>query len=98
MNQASSFGFSYAGQLPAAGAAMTTEKWTLQRVRLNGGGYDDRGHYWGVGQPLFWYCSPCGQIDGHLRAPRRYRDGRDDTRGAAKDAVRALFPHAQFYR
>lgn len=27
----------------------------LRRVRLNSGGYDAGGSYWGVGQPLYWY-------------------------------------------
>ena len=29
-------------------------KVTLQRIRLNQGGYDRCGAYWGVGCPLYW--------------------------------------------
>ena len=29
----------------------------LRRIRINNGGYDDGGAYWGIGQPLYWYCS-----------------------------------------
>lgn len=29
----------------------------LFRVRLDSGGYDDGGAYWGIGQPL--YCATC---------------------------------------
>ncbi len=28
---------------------------SLTKVRLNRGGYDSRGRYWGVGQPLYQY-------------------------------------------
>lgn len=48
------------------GVAPTTA-FTLRRIRLNNGGYDRGGAYWGVGAPLYWYCAygseqvPCGQ-------------------------------------
>lgn len=35
------------------------DKLTLRRVRLNRGGYDRRGRYWGVAEPLF-----CAEDDG----------------------------------
>lgn len=31
----------------------------LFRVRINGGGYDDGGAYWGIGKPL--YCAQCDE-------------------------------------
>lgn len=65
------------------------ERFTLQRVRLNSGGYDSGGAYWGHGQPLFWYEGPGPGEDGHLRA---------SDREAAKAAVRKLHPAARFYR
>ncbi len=34
----------------------------LFRVRINSGGYDDGGAYWGVGQPLY-----CATDDGNYR-------------------------------
>lgn len=30
----------------------------LYRVRINKGGYDSLGHYWGIGQPLYYYEYP----------------------------------------
>jgi hypothetical protein len=30
---------------------------TLRRVRINGGGYDSSGRYWGSGQPLYHYSA-----------------------------------------
>lgn len=44
----------------------------LRRVRLNSGGYDSGGAYWGRGQPLFWATD--GALDGYeafFRAPSR---------------------------
>lgn len=66
---------------------------TLTRVRLDGGGYDRQGRYWGIiGQPLW-----------------RYHDNEDDpeleisdvvrgTREEAKRKIRVLWPNARFYR
>lgn len=34
-----------------------TTPFTLRRIRINQGGYDDGGAYWGTGQPLYWYCA-----------------------------------------
>jgi len=60
----------------------------LRRVPLNSGGYDAGGAYWGLGSPL-WECQ---DQDGNGRVFR----ARD--RAAAKAAVAADFPGAQFYR
>ncbi|WP_316206011.1 hypothetical protein [Bradyrhizobium sp. SZCCHNR3058] len=69
---------------------------TLQRVRLNSGGYDSGGAYWGHGQPLYWWSvtlreDGCRDDDcsGFMRA-----SDRDD----AKAEIRALHPAARFYR
>lgn len=64
------------------------ERWTLGRVRLNSGGYDARGEYFGVGAPFYRYNGPDGEY-GHVRA-----HSRED----AKAAVRAKYPAATFYR
>lgn len=57
---------------------------TLRRVRLNRNGYAARGHYWGVGAPLWYfsYLDPHSNLEhtDHLRAPDR---------ATAKDMVRA---------
>jgi hypothetical protein len=67
--------------------ATTKVKWTLQRVRLNSGGYDASGSYWGVDKPLYW----AGNDEGasfHFRAADREK---------AKAFVRAEHPNATFY-
>jgi hypothetical protein len=61
----------------------------LLRVRLDSGGYDSGGAYWGHGEPLYYYEGPISDISGYVR-------GR--TRDAAKSAVRAKHPLARFYR
>ena len=43
----------------------------LERVRLNQGGYDRLGTYFGSGDPLYWCCSEDGSIDYCLRASSR---------------------------
>lgn len=43
----------------------------LQKVRLNQGGYDAHGRYWGVGMPLYWYCTEDCEHDSHIRAFNR---------------------------
>ena len=60
----------------------------LRRVRLNRGGYDDTGRYWGVGQPLYRYTTDDMDEFRYLRATDR-----DD----AKDAIEGLYPGATFY-
>ena len=35
----------------------------VRRVRLDSGGYDEGGAYWGYGTPL-WYCSGIDEFDG----------------------------------
>jgi hypothetical protein len=55
---------------------------SLRRVRLNRGGYDAYGSYWGAGQPLYWYnfIGADGQeVDDHIRA---------DDRDHAKEVIR----------
>lgn len=64
-------------------------KLTLRCVRLNQGGYDANGTYFGTGEPLWWYASDDGEIDAMLRA----RD-----RAAAKWAIAVKYPNARFWR
>lgn len=66
-------------------------KFVLQRVRLNQGGYDRYGSYWGVGAPLYYYelDSYKDDIFGHIRACNR-----ED----AKERIRESVPGARFYR
>lgn len=60
----------------------------LIRVRLNSGGYDASGQYFGRGAPLYRY--QCGNCTGHVRG---------NTRNHAKAEVRKLHGEAStFYR
>lgn len=59
----------------------------LRKIRLDSGGYDGGGAYWGLGQPLFGYTTADGSTKGYIRA--RYRD-------EAKQLIREDFPNASF--
>ena len=79
----------YRARIPAARAMATYQpKVTLQRIRLDSGGYDPQGAYWGVGQPLYWAATDDGQLDSTFRAYDR---------DAAKEHVRKTIPGARFY-
>lgn len=60
----------------------------LMRVRLNSGGYDAGGAYWGHGEPLFYVEDQDGNSQ-YLRA---------SSREAAKAEILADWPDARFYR
>lgn len=62
----------------------TTAKLRLSRIRINQGGYDDRGRYWGVGAPLYF----AEDDDGNHRA----------LRAVSRAAAKAQFPNAKWYR
>jgi len=62
-------------------------KFTLQRVRLNSGGYDSGGSYWGVDAPLYWATDETESF--YFRAADRQ---------AAKTHIRTKHPTAMFYR
>lgn len=72
-------------------------KTQLFRVRLDAGGYDDGGAYWGTGEPL--YCAH-GEFIGESSAEdREFREFfRAADRDAAKQKVLAQYPNARFYR
>lgn len=75
---------------PSHGPSQQDEqKFTLQRVPLDSGGYDRGGAYWGLGNPLYWACNEDGDIERFFRAPDR---------DAAKCEVRREFPDARFFR
>ena len=61
----------------------------LRRVRLDSGGYDSGGAYWGHGAPLYWYYSTGGSVDAFMRGANR-----DDV----KARIRAVYPAASFFR
>lgn len=65
---------------------------TLRRVRLDSGGYDRGGAYWGIntrGAILYYFEGPITDISGYVRAADR-----ED----AKVEVRKLHPNARFFR
>lgn len=67
----------------------TVDRMSLRRIRLDRGGYDSGGAYWGRGQPLYWAGSDCGLVDLFFRA----RDRQD-----AKAQVQSRYPTARFFR
>lgn len=72
-------------------------KFHLTRVKIDAGGYDIGGAYWGLGAPL--YCAECCQwIESEERDIYALRFYRANNRDAAKQAVKTDFPNASFYR
>lgn len=76
----------------------TLGKFELARVRLNNGGYDDGGAYWGHGEPIYRarafvdYTGKEGRggmVEWFLRASDREQ---------AKAHVRKRYPNARFFR
>jgi hypothetical protein len=61
----------------------------LNRVRLDNGGYDSGGAYWGIGTPLYCAESDDSEIRFFLRA---------EDRAAAKREILSRLPNATFYR
>jgi hypothetical protein len=74
------------GRATEAGSADFDGKLVLIRVKLNRGGYDAQGTYFGVGEPLFNLSDEDGSIDRTFRA----RD-----RKAALATARGMYPHAK---
>ncbi|WP_372395276.1 hypothetical protein ABMY26_06615 (plasmid) [Azospirillum sp. HJ39] len=74
---------------PSKPVETPSAKITLRKIRINGGGYDSGGAYWGIGQPLYWAGSDDGKVDMFFRAKDR---------DAAKDHVRSKVADAKFYR
>lgn len=59
---------------------------TVTRVKLDSGGYDPNGTYFGIGPPLFWVANEEGSIDFVVRSA--------DKTGAKEKALRK-YPRAQ---
>lgn len=80
---------------PRRGAAMGRHdykgtlvgKVTLQHIRLDSGGYDPNGTYFGIGAPLYWAASDDGAVDYVFRARNR---------ADAKEEVLIDYPGAKF--
>lgn len=71
-------------------ARIYSGKVTLRRVRLDSGGYDETGAYWGIGEPLYWAAADSG-----VEYDETFRAG---DRAEAKAYVRETLPCARFYR
>lgn len=61
----------------------------LRKIRIDSGGYDPNGTYFGFGNPLYWYADTDSNVDAVLRA---------DSREGAKQQIRERYPRAQFFR
>lgn len=64
-------------------------RYSVRKVRLNNGGYDSSGKYWGIGQPLYFIQPDDDTRSYYLRAVNRE---------AVKQRIRKLDPSATFYR
>lgn len=74
-------------------------KFSLQHVRLDRGGYDSGGAYWGIGRPLYVAVADSLWVEAEQRdaeGPEFYF--RADDRDSAKAEVIARYPNAKFYR
>ena len=60
----------------------------LRRIKLDSGGYDNGGAYWGIGQPLWETLDQDG--NGFIF--------RESNRESAKKHILERFPDAKFYR
>lgn len=73
----------------------TDSPFRLQRVRINSGGYDSGGAYWGLGAPLYWWSVEITESDSRDECSGFMR-ARD--RAVAKKEIRDLHPAARFFR
>lgn len=60
----------YGAPMGRSGSPLGSGRIRLQRVRLDSGGYDRGGAYWGVGEPL-WVAFDDEGGEKYLRAPSR---------------------------
>lgn len=85
------------GRSTIAGDPDYSGKIVLRKVRLDSGGYDPNGTYfgWVDGHYVYWYASVdldasgVGTIDGVLRAGNRHE---------ARAEIAERYPNARFYR
>lgn len=80
-------------------------KFCLRRIRLDDGGYDPGGAYWGIGESLYWagaepaepmFPGETVKSVSDLEPPELFFRASDRER--AKAHVRDLYPNATFYR
>lgn len=63
-------------------------KFYLRQVRIDEGGYDTNGTYFGHGGTLYWYADAEGRVDATLRA---------SDRAEAIETIRTKYPRAKFF-
>ncbi len=63
-------------------------KFILRQIRIDSGGYDSNGTYFGIGNPIYWCANEEYEVDFVLRAYNREQ---------AKAEVREQYPNARFY-
>lgn len=73
----------------------TKIKFRLCKVRLNNGGYDSLGRYWGVGGDQLYVADGTALV---AAAPNPYFHLRAISRADARNQVLAKYPNARFYR
>lgn len=56
------------GSTSSKGLRGTRHGIEVVRIRLNKGGYDSSGRYFGVGEPLYWWQEEFGDLAAHVRA------------------------------
>lgn len=64
-------------------------KFYLNKVRINQGGYDCNGRYFGIGLPLYLFESVDYVISDYIRSPSREH---------AKNLIKQRCPNAIFFR
>ena len=70
-------------------------KLQLERVRLDRGGYDQHGRYFGVGEPLYQYTNDDGTTSDYFY---RYVRARDRAEAKRKIREEPFMRDARFYR
>ena len=58
---------------------------SLQRIRLNSGGYDSNSRYWGIGPPLY-NVTIDGEVAGQIRAKHNF-ESKEATTTRVKEAI-----------
>jgi len=84
------------------GVGALAGKVRLRRVRLDSGGYDSGGAYWGAGLPLWYAESDRSAVVGHedegAQAFFRLDGNRDDAKRYILGAGPGTNPNVRFYR
>ena len=87
------------GRIGQRGDHLAPYKFRLFRVRLDSGGYDDGGAYWGHGEPL--YCAIAPPVwDSHIKEECEGATVylRAKSRDEAKAAILEDYPDCRFWR